>query len=98
MSFDLDHYISDFDQLQKNDNWFSEQRQSALNLFKETGFPSSRQEDWRYTDVRPIAKKKFSNIHEHAISLSNKEVDAVRFQGLDCIELVFINGVICLQT
>ena len=97
MSLDLEHYINDFEQLQKNDNWFSEQRQSALNLFKETGFPSSRLEDWRYTDVRPIAKKNFSNIHQHAISLSTKEVDAVRFQGLDCIELVFINGVFCKE-
>ena len=88
MSQDIQNYISDFDQL-KNDDWFAKNRQSALNLFKETGFPSSRQEDWRYTDVRPIARKEFFEYHEQQYHSANEEVDAVRFQGLDCIEAGF---------
>ena len=59
MTQDIQNYISDFEQL-KNDDWFSENRQSALNLFKEVGFPNSRLENWKYTDVRPIKKKSFS--------------------------------------
>jgi Fe-S cluster assembly protein SufD len=95
MSQNIQHYLSDFDRLQNTveGDWFSDRRLSALNLFKETGFPNSRQENWKYTDVRPIAKKPFSNVSEAPVSISADEINAVRFQGLDCIELVFINGV-----
>lgn len=95
MSLNIQHYLSDFDRLQETvrGDWFSERRQSALNLFKESGFPNSRQENWKYTDVRPIAKKPFSHVNETTVSISTDEINAVRFQGLDCIELVFINGV-----
>ncbi|MFT5395200.1 MAG: Fe-S cluster assembly protein SufD [Gammaproteobacteria bacterium] len=92
MSQDIQNYISDFDQL-KNDDWFAKDRQSALNLFKETGFPNSRLENWKYTDVRPIKKKSFSNVTEAVVSVSAEEINAIRFDGLDCIEVVFINGV-----
>jgi len=92
MSQDIQNYISDFDQL-KNDDWFAKNRQSALNLFKDTGFPSSRLENWKYTDVRPIKKKSFSNVTEADVSVIADEINAIRFDGLDCIEVVFINGV-----
>jgi len=95
MSVDIQNYLSDFEQLHNGvkTDWFSDQRLSALNLFKETGFPSSRQENWKYTDVRPIAKNSFSNINRTVTTITTEEINAVRFQGLDCYELVFINGV-----
>lgn len=95
MSVNIQHYLSDFELLHNTvkDDWFSERRRSALNLFKETGFPNSRQENWKYTDVRPIAKKPFSNVSKKTVAISADEINAVRFQDLDCIELVFINGV-----
>ncbi len=92
MSTGIEHYLSDFEQLE-NDDWFSENRQSALDVFKESGFPNARLEDWKYTDVRPIKKKKFSSVNKTPVSMRADEIDALRFQGLDCIDLVFINGV-----
>lgn len=92
MDKNIQQYLSDFDQLQ-NDDWFSKDRLSALNTFKVSGFPSTRQENWKYTDVRAIAKKPFSNINEKIASIDVNEINAVRFQDLDCIELVFINGI-----
>ncbi|MBL1142973.1 MAG: Fe-S cluster assembly protein SufD [Proteobacteria bacterium] len=96
MNTDIQNYLNDFEQL-GNDiktDWFSKQRLSALSLFKETGFPSSRQENWKYTNTRPIAKETFSNTStRQSVSISAEEIDAVRFQDLDCYELVFINGV-----
>ena len=92
MSTDIQNYISDFDQL-KNDDWFADSRHLALKIFKESGFPNSRLENWKYTDVRPIKKKSFSNVSEATVSVSTDEINAIRFDGLDCIEVVFINGV-----
>ena len=95
MNQNIQNYLNDFEQLhdEVKTDWFSEQRQSALSLFKETGFPGSRQENWKYTDVRPIAKKSFSNINTTTTSITAEEISEVRFQDLDCYELVFINGV-----
>ena len=91
----IEHYVSNYARLQNTlkENWFSEQRESALSLFKQTGFPTTRQENWKYTDVRSIAKKPFSVISETKTTITKDEIDAIRFDKLDCIELVFINGV-----
>jgi Fe-S cluster assembly protein SufD len=95
MNNNAQHYLAEFDQFRETveKDWFSEQRQSALKLFIESGFPSSRQENWKYTDVRPIAKKSFSNLSSTTTSVTAEELITVRFQDLDCYELVFINGV-----
>ena len=63
-STNIQQYLNDFEKLDDNvkADWFSEQRQSALKLFQETGFPRTRQENWKYTDTRPIAKKTFSSL------------------------------------
>ena len=95
MRSDIQHYLDDFDCLQNKtcNDWFSDRRRSALLQFEKTGFPSSRQENWKYTDVRPIAKKIFSNINEQTLAIGTEEINAVRLQEPDCIELVFINGI-----
>ena len=95
MNKNIESYINDFEQLDDKvkSDWFSEQRQNALSLFKEAGFPGTRQENWKYTDTRPISKKEFSNLAASSASISEDEINNVRFKGLDCYELVFVNGV-----
>ena len=90
----IENYSADFKQLQniKKNDWFAEERQSAFNIFKETGFPTTRNENWKYTDVKPIAKNIFSNISESNVRAENDEIDSVFFKDLECINLVFING------
>ncbi len=40
-------------------SWLDDFRQQAKSQFEQTGFPSHRLEDWRYTNVSAIAKKEF---------------------------------------
>ena len=40
-------------------SWLDDFRQQAKSQFEQTGFPSNRLEDWRYTNVSAIAKKEF---------------------------------------
>lgn len=91
----IQQYLNDFEKLDDNvkADWFSEQRQSALKLFQETGFPRTRQENWKYTDTRPIAKKTFSSLKSEPASISVDEINNVRFKDLDSHELVFVNGI-----
>src|SRR3990167_1722539 len=35
--------------------WIHEIREAAIARFAELGFPSNRDEEWRYTNVKPIA-------------------------------------------
>ena len=39
--------------------WLRELRNNAMDMFVEQGFPTTRTEDWKYTDVRAVAKRFF---------------------------------------
>jgi Fe-S cluster assembly protein SufD len=39
--------------------WLRELRDNAMGVFVEKGFPATRMEDWKYTDVRAVAKRHF---------------------------------------
>ncbi|NMS37450.1 hypothetical protein, partial [Vibrio parahaemolyticus] len=45
-------------------------RKKAFSLFTETGFPSTKQEQWRYTNTAPIASVDWSigDVHHAAAS------------------------------
>ena len=40
--------------------WLAEHRQEALAAFEEAGFPTTRQEAWRFTNVGPVAATPFA--------------------------------------
>ena len=54
-------YVDAFRDLAPSDGapWLEDLRQAGLARFETLGFPSRRNESWRYTDVRPIAKRRF---------------------------------------
>ena len=62
----LENYIAAFDSLEKDcstthPSWVQELRKSAFARFNELGFPTARRgnEEWKYTDVRPLARHAF---------------------------------------
>jgi len=71
--------------------WLQELRNDALKKFSEQGFPSPREEEWRYTNVSGIEKKLFSP----QASLTAGDVDAERLktcQLQDAWVVVLVNG------
>ena len=53
----LDAYASLSEGLPGNDlGWVAAARQSAAARLDEVGFPTSRDEEWRYTSLRALAK------------------------------------------
>ncbi len=40
--------------------WVKERREHASRRFAEVGFPTTRNEDWRFTNIAPIAEAKFA--------------------------------------
>ena len=40
--------------------WLKERRDQASRRFEQVGYPTVRHEDWRFTNVAPIADAKFA--------------------------------------
>ena len=75
-----------------NQAWLDTVRQSAMARFEQVGFPHRKLEEWRFTNVDPIAKTKF------AIAKPSHDPKAIEgamkfsFGSEALCELVFING------
>ena len=59
-----DHYVAAFKQFASNGAskapvWVAETRQAAIERFAERGFPTTRQEAWRFTSLKPILRHGF---------------------------------------
>jgi Fe-S cluster assembly protein SufD len=73
----------------RNLPWLRKLREDAFARFCETGFPGTKDEDWRFTNVSAIARTSF---HPAGVTkLTEKEVAPFRVNGA-AAELVFVNG------
>ena len=71
--------------------WLRALRHRALDIFTEVGFPTPRNEDWKYTRVNSIEKRAFTLSQPDAVPQPGwQQHDTV---NLDCQRLVFVNGV-----
>ncbi|MGH8657651.1 MAG: Fe-S cluster assembly protein SufD [Gammaproteobacteria bacterium] len=67
-------------------------RRRAMARFHQTGFPTTRLENWKYTDVAPIARRPFRLATVEDRPLEENALRDLRFVDLSCHELVFVNG------
>jgi Fe-S cluster assembly protein SufD len=73
--------------------WLSSLRSAAMATFSELGFPSLRDEDWRFTNVAPIAGLPFQPARAVAANgAESKTLNAAPFAALPGCRLVFVNG------
>lgn len=66
-------------------------RQKALKRFNEEGFPTTKNEEWKYTSLRELIKKEYSFI-QNAEKIPNEKVKEY-FLGKETYKIVFTNGV-----
>jgi Fe-S cluster assembly protein SufD len=69
--------------------WVRKLRAEAFARFCETGFPTTHDEDWRFTSVSAIAHTRFQLAQKEEVSKS--ELEAVTFEGRGA-QLFFVNG------
>jgi Fe-S cluster assembly protein SufD len=69
--------------------WVKERREAAAKRFAETGYPTTRQEDWRFTNVAPIADAKFP-VASGAFARAAALVAGVGLRG--SVRLDIVNG------
>lgn len=90
-----DHYHNAFQSLQgalvgARLPWLRTARRVAFDCFAELGFPTTREEDWRYTNVTGIEQRAFNFTAPESATLSAEQVDALALA--DAHLLVFVNG------
>ena len=69
--------------------WVRRLRATGMQRFADLGFPTTRLEDWKYTDVSRIAETPF----RMPVNASNDDADRVaRLAGDGAARLVFVNG------
>jgi Fe-S cluster assembly protein SufD len=94
---DIKSYLEGFAQFEKDAAqnglaWLNPIRQAAIDRFSELGFPTTRDEDWRFTNVTAIARTPFRLPHDGYIELVPQDIDPFVFPGLKCSQIVFVNG------
>ena len=70
--------------------WLRRLRENAFARFCETGFPTTHDEDWRFTNVSAIARTPFL-LAAGATNLSNSDLSPWRIEGA-AAQLVFVDG------
>jgi Fe-S cluster assembly protein SufD len=60
-------WVEEFSKQPAAADWIQQLREAAFERFSELGFPTTRDEEWRFTNVAPIARGHFPAHHNHAV-------------------------------
>jgi Fe-S cluster assembly protein SufD len=88
--------VGKFSQLESTSSqpkWLAPLRKAGIASFADQGFPTLHHEDWRFTNVTPIAKLNFQLAREAVVNgAESKLIDESAFVKLSGHRLVFVNG------
>jgi Fe-S cluster assembly protein SufD len=94
-----DWYLSNFEIFEKSLNGESKSpvhalRRDAMSHFTALGFPTTKHEEWRFTNVAPIAGTNFKPILKpvSSVSIPQSVLGNYVLKGLNCHLLVFLDG------
>ena len=95
----LEHYLAEFTRVEailpgRRLPWLTRARKEALAHFAQAGFPTLRQEDWKYTSVAALERSRFAVAPQHPDDGLTVAV-GVQSETLalpDTDLLVFVNG------
>ncbi|HET7023855.1 MAG TPA: Fe-S cluster assembly protein SufD [Gemmatimonadales bacterium] len=71
--------------------WLTALRESGMARFTEVGFPTLHDEDWRFTDIGPIAKAAFTAANAGA-AVSPGAIAPFTFGANEGVRLTFVDG------
>ncbi|HOC57482.1 MAG TPA: Fe-S cluster assembly protein SufD [Verrucomicrobiota bacterium] len=93
---DTDQYLETFERFEaqaRQPAWMAPLRKAGIARFAELGFPTLQQEDWRFTNVAPIASLPFKPVlHASRDGLGPDRIAQLTFGRLAAHRLVFIDG------
>ena len=68
-------------------------RSEAIKTFEEKGFPTKKDEAWKYTSLNTLLKKNYSVFPKKEVALDFKDIKKYFIHEIDAYKIVFIDGV-----
>lgn len=91
---EMNEYLAAFAELERNrasaPAWLSNLRANAIAQFERLGFPTTRHEEWKYTNVAPLLKHSFRSIN--TVPRAITRLDEFTYPESRQSQLVFVNG------
>jgi len=72
--------------------WVNDARRKGIERFRELGFPTTKNEDWHFTSVSPIAESEFAFVAAPTGNVGPEDLESFGFGGSDWHTAVFVNG------
>jgi Fe-S cluster assembly protein SufD len=93
----IESYLKGFEQIASNGggaapDWARSLRLSAITRFEALGFPTTKNEDWHFTSVAPIAEREFDLLAPPTRGVTAAQLEPFSFGAADWHTLVFVNG------
>lgn len=96
-TINVNYFGEKFDELQtlETGSAFSDLRQEGFETFSKAGFPNTRNEEWKYTDISSQFKRAYQlPAFTAPTAISIADVNLIRLPGHESAnELVFVNGI-----
>ncbi|GAB4365537.1 MAG: Fe-S cluster assembly protein SufD [Elainellaceae cyanobacterium] len=78
---------------QTNLDWLHELQEQAAVRVHEQSFPTTRDEEWRFTDLSSLMQVKFQAVPQHYAAANVGSVEDFTLPEVENARLVFVNGV-----
>ncbi len=93
----IETYLKGFERIASNGgaaapDWARSLRLSAITRFEALGFPTTKNEDWHFTSVAPIAEREFNLLAPPTHRVTAAQLAPFSFGATDWHTLVFVNG------
>jgi len=69
-----------------------ETRRAALDRFADLDFPTTQDEEWRFTNVAPIARTRFAPAPRSTVALAATDAERLALAEAGAVNLVFVDG------
>jgi Fe-S cluster assembly protein SufD len=92
-----DRYLAEFEALERegalrSPSWLAPLRRQAIEHFAERGFPTTRDEDWRYTNLAPLAATPFRPAAPSPDGVAAGALERLTLPGVEWPRLVLVDG------
>ena len=77
---------------ERGTGWLNPLRESGFAAFERLGFPTMRDESWKYTNAKPIADRQWLAPDDEAATIERERIEPLLMPGLDAWVMVFIDG------
>ena len=93
----IESYLAGYEAFSRNGGreapqWARSLRMSGITRFADVGFPATKNEDWHFTSVAPIAERAFAPLTSRTGKATAAELAPYGFGATDWHTLVFVNG------